>query len=113
MFQYERGDSDFSYVALRKLSGKHTVVSNLMATEKEQVPGICLVDEAKPFRVSYSTACPHQLLACCSVSLHDKGHCEGATRGKLRAVGCLLDLVVAWQKVVSHDRWHFYTLLSW
>lgn len=113
MFQYELGDSVFSCVVLRKLSGKHTVVSKLMAAKKEHVPGICLVGEAKSFSVSYSTACPHQLPACCSVRLHDKGHCEGTTRGKLRAVRLLRNLVVAWQKVVSRDPWHFYTLLSW
>lgn len=88
MFQYELGDSVFSCVVLRKLPGKHIVVSKLMAAKKEHVPGICLVGEAKSFSISYSMACPHQLLACCSVSLHDKGHCECTTRGKLRAVGC-------------------------
>lgn len=55
MFHYELGDSIFSYMVLRKLSGKHIVVSNLMAAEKEQVPGICLVGGAKSFSVSYST----------------------------------------------------------
>lgn len=54
MFHYELGDSIFSYMVPRKLSGKHRVVSNLIAAEEEQVPGICLVGEAKSFSVSYS-----------------------------------------------------------